>query len=81
MQILSLVVGIAMILVIIFITKDRNSSKNDTDVAVYEIDETVGGEIEVHIIQTPKKKEQSDPENDDPYASSIEMQEFSPTSN
>jgi len=81
--ILSLVVVIAMILVIIFITKGRNNSKNDgdTDVAVYEIDETVGDEIDVHIIQTPKKKEQSDPENDDPYASSIEMQEFSPTSN
>merc|ERR1711934_619900 len=85
--IVSLVVVIATILAIIFVTKGRKNSRNDgdTDVAIYVVDETAGGDIDVHIIQTPKKKEkkkkQNDPENNDPYATSIEIQEFSPTSN
>ena len=74
MQVVSLVVVITIILVVIFFIKDRNNSMTDGDTDVYVIDETVGDDVDVHIIQTSKK-------NDDPYSNTIEMQDLSPTSN
>ena len=79
MQIVSLIVVIAIILVVIFSAKTRNKNTNDD---VTDVDNTAGDNAAVYVSQTPnqgdKLEKQTDP-NSVPYSNVIEMQDLSST--